>query len=77
LGLLFFSLAKQASNNILVSLSASATQIAVGQIVTVTANTGINVISWTVTPSEAVSKAYTLTTEKTNYFSFVKAGIMW
>ncbi len=73
-GMLYCSCAKQTGNNNLVSLSASSSQVSVGQMVTVTAHTGSNALSWTVTPSNAVSKAYTVTTEKTNYFSFLKAG---
>jgi hypothetical protein len=56
------------------SLTASATTVSVGQRVTVSANTSGNVVSWTVTPPTATSQVYSISTEKTNYFSFSQPG---
>lgn len=57
-----------------VSLTASATTAAVGQTVTVTASTSANAISWSASPANSATKAYSVTTEKTNYFTFSQPG---
>jgi hypothetical protein len=57
-----------------ISLTASATQVAVGQTVSVTANTNVNTLSWSATPAATASGAYNVTTEKTNYYSFSSPG---
>ena len=53
-----------------VSLTASTTQASVGQTVSVTLTGGTNASSWTVTPSVSVSKQFSITTQKVNYFTF-------
>ncbi len=57
-----------------INLTASATPVAVGQTVSVTASTNINTLSWSATPAATASAAYVVTTEKTNYFSFSSPG---
>jgi hypothetical protein len=56
------------------TLTASTTQASVGQTVTVQLNSSRNASSWTVTPSVSVAKTYSITTSKTNYFTFNSAG---
>lgn len=56
------------------TLRASSTSINVGETVTVSASTGANAVSWTVTPDVNALKTYSVTTEKTNYITFKKAG---
>ena len=58
-----------------VSLTASTTQATIGQTVSVTVSTNKNASSWTVTPSLAVSKTYSLTTAKVNYITFNQPGL--
>ena len=58
-----------------VSLTASTTQASVGQTVSVTLTGGTNASSWTVTPSVSVSKQFSITTQKVNYFTFSQAGL--
>jgi len=65
---------KSANNANAVTLTASTTAATVGQTVTVTANTSTNSLSWTVTPANTASKAYAVTTEKTNYITFSQPG---
>ncbi len=72
---LLYACNKSASDSTAVSLSASTTEAAVGQTITVTANTRTNALSWSVTPANAASVAYAVTTEKTNYISFSKPGV--
>jgi hypothetical protein len=69
-----FACNKSTSDNASVSLTSSAISVAVGQTVTVTANTNANTVSWSVTPASKVSQTYSVTTEKTNYFTFSQAG---
>lgn len=56
------------------TLTASSTSVSVGQKVTVLTNTTGNVVSWTVTPPSAVTQVYSISTEKTNYFTFSQPG---
>jgi hypothetical protein len=65
---------KSAADSNAVSLTASTTEAAVGQTITVTANTRTNALSWSVTPASTASAAYAVTTEKTNYISFSQPG---
>jgi hypothetical protein len=65
---------KSNSNDTTVSLTASATQVAVGQTVTITASTNANALSWSATPAATASGTYSVTTEKTNYYSFSAPG---
>ena len=65
---------KSAADSNVVSLTASTTEAAVGQTITVTANTRTNALSWSVTPAGTASAAYAVTTEKTNYISFSQPG---
>ena len=64
----------KASSPDAVSLTASATQVAVGQTVSVTASTNVNTLSWSATPAATATGTYGVTTEKTNYYSFSNAG---
>jgi hypothetical protein len=57
-----------------ITLSASTTDAAVGQTVTITAGTSANTLRWTTNPSSNVTAAYSVTTEKTNYFTFSQPG---
>jgi hypothetical protein len=57
-----------------ITLTASSSQVLVGQTVTVTANTSANALSWSATPATSTSKTYEVTTEKTNYFTFSQPG---
>lgn len=57
-----------------ISLTASATETTVGQTVTVTASTGSNALAWSVNPSGTASQTYSVTTEKTNYYTFSQPG---
>lgn len=57
-----------------VSLTASTTQASVGQPVSFTLTAAANASSWSVTPSANVSKAYGITTSKTNEITFNQAG---
>jgi hypothetical protein len=57
-----------------ISLTASATQVAVGQTVLVTATTNANTLSWSATPGATAVGTYGVTTEKTNYYSFSSPG---
>jgi hypothetical protein len=57
-----------------VSLTASTTETTVGQTISVTASTSSNALAWSASPSSSATKAYSVTTEKTNYFTFTKAG---
>jgi hypothetical protein len=72
---LLYACNKSASDSTTVSLTASATEVAAGQTITVTANTRTNALSWSVTPANTASKAYAVTTEKTNYISFSQPGV--
>jgi hypothetical protein len=65
---------KSNSTDSSVSLTASSTQVAVGQTVAVTASTIVNALSWSTTPAATATGTYTVTTEKTNYYSFSQPG---
>lgn len=56
-----------------ISLTASTEQATIGQTIAVTLSSSANVSRWTVQPSTA-AKAFTITTSKTNYFTFNQAG---
>ena len=71
---LLFACNKSASDTATISLSASATEVAVGQTVSVTASTNVNALSWSATPAASATKTYSVTTEKTNYFTFSQPG---
>ncbi|MDQ6609787.1 MAG: hypothetical protein M3Y85_08205 [Bacteroidota bacterium] len=75
--LLAFALAAcQKSNDASqISLTPSATQVAVGQQVSVSLASTANVSNWTVSPSSSVTKTYGLTTSKVNYLTFSQAGV--
>lgn len=57
-----------------ITLTASATEAAVGQTISVTAATAANTISWSASPASSTSKVYSVSTEKTNYFTFSQPG---
>ncbi|MFT3705589.1 MAG: hypothetical protein QM802_24680 [Agriterribacter sp.] len=65
---------KSATDNSTTSVTASTTSATVGEQVAVTVSTRANTVSWSVTPPDGVSKTYDVTTEKTNYITFSKAG---
>lgn len=69
-----FACNKSNSNADAVTLTASTTQAAVGQTVSVTASTNANALSWSATPAATTLKTYSVTTEKTNYFAFSQPG---
>ena len=71
---LLYACNKSASNGTAITLTTSSTEITAGQTITVTANTSSNSLSWTVNPAAASSKAYAVTTEKTNYITFYQPG---
>ncbi len=74
LAAVFFACTKSNDARDQISLSASTTQAMVGQTVSVTVSSNVNATQWTVTPS-TVSKAFVITTNKTNYFNFSEAGV--
>lgn len=57
-----------------VTLTASTTEAVVGQTITVTASSSANTLAWSASPAASTAQAYTVTTEKTNYFTFSKPG---
>ena len=57
-----------------ITLTASTTEATVGQTVTVTASSNTNALSWSAAPSASVTQTYTVSTEKTNYFTFSSPG---
>ena len=65
---------KSADGSSQVSLSASTTQATVGETVTVTLSSAANASRWSVSPSTA-TQAYSVTTSKTNSFTFNQAGV--
>jgi hypothetical protein len=69
-----FACNKSNSDSSSISLAASATQVAVGQTVSITASTNVNTLSWSATPAATTTATYGVTTEKTNYFSFSQPG---
>src|SRR5882724_10598090 len=69
-----FACNKSNSDASTISLTASASQVAVGQTVSVTASTNVNTLSWSATPAATAAATYSVTTEKTNYFTFSQPG---
>ena len=65
---------KSNSTGATISLTASTTTASVGQTVSVTASTSTNALSWSATPAATATAAYSVTTEKTNYFTFSQPG---
>ncbi len=65
---------KSNSSQDTVMLTASTTEAVVGQTITVTATSNTNALSWSANPAASTAQAYTVTTEKTNYFTFSKPG---
>ena len=55
--------------------TASATEVVVGQQVSVSIASTANASNWTVTPAATATQAYALTTSKTNYFTFSAPGV--
>src|SRR6476646_10629470 len=72
--LMAFISCQKANDASQVSLTASTTVATVGETVAVTLNSSANASNWTVSPSIAVAKTYSLTTSKVNYITFNKAG---
>jgi hypothetical protein len=71
----FFSCQKNNDSASQISLTPSATQTTVGQTVSVALSANANASNWTVTPASAVTKTYSLTTSKVNYFTFSQPGV--
>ena len=69
-----YACTKSASENSSISVNASATEVSTGESVAVTVSTRSNAASWSVTPSDGVTKTYAGTPEKTNYITFSKPG---
>src|SRR5689334_17570787 len=67
LSALFFFACKKSNDASQISLTPSATQVLVGEQLSVTLSAKANVSSWTVTPSYSATKTYGLTTSKVNY----------
>jgi hypothetical protein len=65
---------QNASDVAITSLTASSTNVAVGETVTVSVSSNANAVSWSVTPPTAAKQTYSVTTEKSNYFTFSHAG---
>jgi len=65
---------KKSNSDAAITLTPSTTEAAVGQTVTITATTSANALSWSATPAASTSKTYSVTTEKTNYFTFSQPG---
>jgi hypothetical protein len=57
-----------------ITLTASTTQAAVGQQISVTASTTANGLKWSVNPASNAAQTYGTTTEKVNYYTFSQAG---
>ena len=57
-----------------ISLTPSATQVTVGETLTVDLNANTNASSWTVSPSSTAKQTFGITTSKVNYFTFSQAG---
>lgn len=70
----FFSCQKSNDVATPIALTPSATQVAVGQQLSVTVSANANAVNWSVTPSSSATKTYSLTTSKVNYFTFSQAG---
>lgn len=72
---LFAVACQKASTEDAIALTASSTEVSTGQTVSVTASTNnANALRWTVTPPTNAKGIYTVTTEKTNYYTFTTAG---
>ena len=65
----------QKSDNSQISLTPSASQVAVGQQVSVSLSANANVSNWTVSPAATATKTYGLTTSKINSFTFSAPGV--
>lgn len=72
--IILFACNKSNTDNDAITLTASTTEAAVGQTVSVTASTNVNSLSWSATPAASTIKTYSVTTEKTNYFTFSQPG---
>lgn len=57
-----------------ITITASTTETTVGQIVTVTAGTSANTLSWSANPSGTVTAAYAVTTEKNKLLHLFATG---
>lgn len=73
LSVAFFA-CKKAADDSQISLTPSATKVAVGEQLSVTLSANANVSNWTVTPAANATQAYSLTTSKVNYFTFSQPG---
>jgi hypothetical protein len=66
---------QKANNEDAITLSASSTSVTPGETVTVTATTSTaNTLRWSVNPAANANGVYTVTTEKTNYYTFAAPG---
>lgn len=75
LSLALFACRKNNDTALQISLTPSATQVSVGQSVSVSLSTTANASNWTVSPSSTATKTYGLTTSKVNSFTFSQAGV--
>lgn len=71
---LSFYACKKAATDAQITLTPSATEVAVGQQVSVSLAGNVNASNWTVTPSSTATKTYGLTTSTVNYFTFSSPG---
>lgn len=69
-----FFACRKANEESQISLTPSATQLAVGEQLTVTLSSKANASSWTVSPSATATQAYGLTMNKVNHFTFSQPG---
>ncbi len=70
-----FFACKKSNDASQITLTPSATQVAVGQQMSVTLSANANASNWTVSPSSTATKRYDLTTSKVNYFTFSQPGV--
>ena len=69
-----FYACKKAASDSQITLTPSATQVAVGQQLSVSLAANANASNWTVNPSSTATKTYGLTTSTVNYFTFSAPG---
>ena len=75
LSAIIFFACQKSNDSSQIALTPSASQVSVGEQLSVTLSAKANASNWTVTPSYSATKTYGLTTSKVNYFSFSQPGI--
>ncbi len=73
--LLFCFFACKKSSDSQISLTPSATEVGIGQTVSVTLSANANASNWTATPSSTATQTFSLTTSKVNNFTFSSPGV--